>query len=79
VADPGLEPGEAGWGGAQRLVDQRKHSIEILIDLVVPEPQDSETFTRKMFIARGVPLRMRIDIVLPTVDLDDVSSRRSRR
>ena len=65
------ERSEAGWGLAQRLVDYRKNPLEIVINIVVPKPQHSETFYGEALIALCVTLGVSIEIMLSAVDLDD--------
>jgi hypothetical protein len=55
----------------QRVVDQHQHALHVAIDLIVPEPQDSETLLRKMTVTFGIASRVTIEIVLAPVDLDD--------
>src|SRR5712692_3312211 len=71
VADPGLEPGEAGWGSPQRVIDERQHALQIPIDLVVPETQYPEALVAKILIALRVAPRMHIEIMLTAIDLYD--------
>ncbi len=65
------ERSEAGWGIAQRVIDQSQHALEIPIDFIVPETQYPEALADKMFVALRVAPRMRIEIMLTAVDLDD--------
>jgi hypothetical protein len=62
---------ETGWGLVQRLVYAGKDAVQVIVDLVVPKPQYPKALAGKMVIALRVTLRMRIEIVLPTVDFDD--------
>ncbi len=61
----------AGWGIAQRLVDQRQYAVEIAIDVVVPEAQHREAPAQEMPVALGVTPCMRSEIMLTAVDFDD--------
>jgi hypothetical protein len=65
------ERSEAGWGGAQRGGDGRQHTLEIAIDVMVPETQRPEPLAGKMIVARQISLGMRVEVMLTAVDLDD--------
>jgi hypothetical protein len=65
------ERSEAGWGIAQRLIDQRKHTLQIPVDFIIPETQHPEALARKMAVALGVAPGMHIEVMLTAVDLDD--------
>src|SRR5260370_8265971 len=64
------ERSEAGWGVAQRFVDQRQHALHIPIDLIVPETQYREPFAGKVIVALRIAPGMRIEIMLTAIDLD---------
>src|SRR5262249_24846095 len=60
-----------GWGHSQRIIDYRQHSLEIPIDIVVPEAQHRKPKPGEVMIAFHIALCMRVKIVLTAVDLDD--------
>jgi hypothetical protein len=62
---------ETGWGLPQRLVDKGQHALQIAVDFVVPEPQNSKAFTGKVIVSLRVALGMGVEIMLAAVDLDD--------
>jgi hypothetical protein len=63
----------AGWGFCrpQRRIDCLQNSIQILIDVVVPEPQHAKSIAREVAIASLILRRMLIEIVLAAVRFDD--------
>jgi hypothetical protein len=65
------ERSEAGWGLAQRVVDQREHSFQIAIDFIVPEAQYPESVIGKVIVALRIASGKRIEVMLTTIDLDD--------
>jgi hypothetical protein len=65
------ERSEAGWGIVQRVIDQREHTVEISIDFVVPKTQNPEALAGQVIVAFGVAAGVCIEVVLPTIDLDD--------
>ena len=61
----------AGWGISQSFIDGQENTIEIAVDLIVPETKNIEAFVREVAIPSRIAVRMGIEIVLTTVDLDD--------
>jgi hypothetical protein len=65
------ERSEAGWGVAQRIVDQRQHAVQIPIDFIVPETQYPEALDDKVMVPPRITPGMCIEVMLTAVDLDD--------
>jgi hypothetical protein len=70
VAESRLGRGEAGWGLAQRFLDHSQDALQIFVHFIIPEAQYAKAMASKMSIALHVTSRMRIEIMLPTVQLD---------
>jgi len=64
-------PGAAGWGIAQSVINHGQDTLEISIDLVVPEPQCPEPIAGKVSVAGSIPSGMRIEVVLAAVDFNN--------
>src|SRR5262249_13125331 len=64
-------PGAAGWGIAQSVINHGQDALKISIDLVVPEPQCPEPITGKVSVADEITPRMRVEVMLATVDFDN--------
>jgi hypothetical protein len=62
---------EAGWGIFQRVSNGRKHSLQIAIEVMVPETQSPETLPGKMTVALHIAPGMRIKVMLTAVHFDD--------
>lgn len=60
-----------GLASAQFCVDRLQHTVEIAVDIAVPEPEDSKTIVRKARIAFRVSYSMFIEVVLPAIEFDD--------
>jgi hypothetical protein len=60
----------AGWGISQSFIDDRENAFQIPIDFIVPETQHIEPLPKKMTIALRVKLRVGVEIVLATINLD---------
>ena len=69
----------AGWGIAQRFVDDRQHAFEIRIYVVIPEPQHPETLVSEMQIARRIASRVRIVVMLSAINFDDQTMFQARK
>jgi hypothetical protein len=65
------ERSEAGWGGAQCIIDQGQNTLQIPVNVVVPETQYPEPLIRKIAIAFRVAAGMCVEVMLTAVDLDD--------
>jgi hypothetical protein len=57
-------------GAPQSFIDDCEHSLEIPIDVIVPKAQHPITRSRQSIVAYSIPPRVRVEIVLTTVDLD---------
>ena len=57
-------------GAPQRFIDECQHSLEITIDVIVPEAEDAIACSHQSVIAQGIAPGVRIEIVLPAVELD---------
>ena len=67
------ERSEAGWGLVKRLVDERQHTFQIAIDLIVPETQYAEAFIGQTCIPLRIAPGVDVEIMLAPIDLDDQS------
>jgi hypothetical protein len=65
------ERSEAGWGIAQRVIDQSQNTLQIPIHFVVPETQYAEPLTGKMTVTNSIASSMGIEIVLAAIDFDN--------
>jgi hypothetical protein len=67
------ERSEAGWGSAERVIDERQDAVQIAIDFIVPESQHPEALVGKVIVALRIAASMRIEIMLTAIDLDQES------
>ncbi|HEY3798702.1 MAG TPA: hypothetical protein VGL58_10150 [Caulobacteraceae bacterium] len=58
-------------GAFQRITDSLHHSVEICMDLAVPESQRTEAGPAQDRIAHGVVVGLSVFSVLAAIDLDD--------
>ena len=65
------EQSEAGWGVAQRIVDQRQHAVQIPIDFIVPKSQYPEALDNEVMVPPRITPGVCIEVMLTAVDLDD--------
>lgn len=65
--------GRVGALFAKRAINGVQYSVEILIDLRIPEPQGPEPVIGKPCIALTVTFRMAWQIVLTTIDFNEQS------
>jgi len=57
-------------GAAQSVIYDNKNTLQVAIDVIIPEPQHPEAFTGKVTIARSIAPGMHVEIMLTAVDLD---------
>jgi hypothetical protein len=55
----------------QDIVNRLQHSWQVAIYIAVPESKNAEARTSKIFVAVFVERLITIQIVLPTIDLDN--------
>jgi hypothetical protein len=65
------EGGRVGCASAQLGIHRLQHAVEIAIDLVVPEPEDSKAPPCKTVVTARIAGSMFIEVVLPAIEFDD--------
>lgn len=65
--------GAAGRVGVylQRPIDRFKNAGEITVDFVIPKAENPEPVDIELCVTCSIPQLMGIDIVLPTIELND--------
>jgi hypothetical protein len=72
-AGGGWPPSAAGWGepSVKTASIVFKHTVEISINIAIPESKNAETLGRELRISANVANVMPIEIMLAAIDLDD--------
>jgi hypothetical protein len=65
------EGGRVGRVSGQGSVNCLQHTVQILIDIVIPKSKHTKTRTHQFLIALAVVFRVTIEVVLTAVNLDD--------
>jgi hypothetical protein len=62
--------GRVGWRSAECSINCLQNTLQIPVNIAIPEPENAKARARQCRVAPGISQRMSIDIMLTTVNLN---------